>query len=404
VVLRHVVPALLAAAGLGVAVAGSRERLADGASKLVGKKTFTSGERFKPLRMNADPSLRFGGVRLPPPEFIAPSRYRPMMSRLVQVFGTSTINEYPAPYRYADAWKVTDIAMRAAVDTSPIQRPYYQMLRRRFEAINTANMANWRKTYALLMTVIQPAFAADLFWHWYRPTSNTKKERFDAIASYVGLFLVTPETATAARTIDPHDPMSSLLPGWPPYVDASTPLRRGDLSVREMRRCVYDLYEYQRTWPTYHPEYGGGSGTNKLIAHAGERMQHLKDVYPLSDPDAWVIQGNLKAVDELVWLDNARVQGQITVDLDEGEAYAALALRTVATVVAAVAPLVGPQIAAALQTATDALSTLASLVANGDVSSAEIQAMAGAGVATILENAGIRLGLSEELAAIRRQL
>ncbi len=326
-----------------------------------------------------------------------------MQNPLVELFGVPTDEEYPAPYRFEDAWELAHIVINAGKETAPKFEPAYKELRGRLGDIHRAEIPNWRKTYALIYTVVIPAFASPILWHWYRPVSRVKQDRFNALITWAALFAAMPQTATAPRNIEPGKAYSSLLPGMGAYLDPNTKLRRGDLDEREMRRCLYDIFGYMRHWGWNHKQYGWGESLEDLMVHAGQRMADLNAVYPLTDPPKFVIEGNLKAVDEIVWLANARVQGAINVDFDEAAAIASIVVNVVAAIVSAVVPMVGGAIGAAIQTAANALTALATMVADGEVSAAQMQAMAGAGVALVLDQAGIRLDLDEEINQLHRQ-
>lgn len=396
---RTALPLLVGVLGVGAVASRKRDAVAPG---LIAK-TFTSGARFKPLRMSVKPEIRFKGVQLPPRRvgLKEAARFAVREDPLVVLFGVPTEGEYPAPYRYRDAWELANIVLAAGSQTAPKFKPYYKTLRARLQQIDRAALPNWRKTYAVIMTVVLPSYASPLWWHWYRPTSRVKEDRFNAIITWAALFLTMPQTATAARDIQPDRGMSSLLPSFGAYLDPNAALRRGDLDPRDMRRCIYDVYSYSRNWPFHHRgEFGWGESLQETMLHAGQRMADLNAVYPLSDPTKFVIQGNLKAVDELVWLANARVQGSIAVDFDETKAIVALVLNVVKVLASAVDVFVGGAIGNAIRQATDAIGAIATMAADGSINPAQLQAMAGAGVAMVLDQAGIRLGYDEQIRAL----
>ena len=388
-------PLLLGLGGAAVVVVGAEQKRAASAAPKGG--ALLSARPTPPLKFKNVAEARAALL----PTFSGPDPFRRFASSpFVSAFGVATAEEYPAPYRLQDARAIAQIVLNAASETSPILAPEFAMLVGRIRAIDAAHLPPWRKTYALIMTVIVPAFASNMLWHWYRPKSNTKADRFNSIAAWAGLFFTLPKTATAATTIEPAAGLSSLLRGMPDYLDPSTRLRRGNLSAAEMRRCVYELFYWVSVWPWVNPQYGGGSATDDLVRNAGARMAEIEDTWPTSDPLRYVIEGNLKSVDELVWLFNARVQGSISVDFDEGNAIAALVIKVIAAVVSAVAPMVGPAVGAALTQASNALSTLAALVADGEISGSEFQALSGAGAAFMLDQAGIHLGLQDEMSKV----
>lgn len=332
------------------------------------------------------PKPRIKTIRLPP-------------DRLVATFGAGAGDEYPAPYRWRDVQAIVDVLLAAASETSPNKRPYYDGMRERQQLIAAANLPNWRKSYGYMLSIVFPTLAAALLWHWWRPTSNTKADRFNAIAQWAGLFLAMPNTATASASIQVDVANSSLISHASAFLDGNTPLRRG-LSPQQQRRCLYDLFSWMRRWPHIHPEFGGGESIDQLVTHAGVRMHDLNAVFPITDPPALVIEGNLKAVDEIVWLANARVQGSIRVDFEEGAAIAALVVQVISAIVSAVVPIVGAELGAALRTGSDALSKLAYMVADGEISADEYQALAGVGITIALDQAGIRLeGIDDGLRA-----
>ncbi len=349
--------------------------------------------------------LRFPGHITKP--LLPPKRQRPRLGGMfagspLGTFGLNTADEYPAPYRYADALEIARITLNAAAETSPINKPLLYLLQARYRAIKASHVPNWRKTYALIMTIIFPAFAQNLLWHWYRDAggfSSVKQERFNAIISWASLFLTMPATATAAATIRVDKGFSSLLPSFSPYLRSSTRLKRGNLNTKQMRRCLYDIYGWMAVARIKHGR--GSTSITKTVIHAQTRMANLAKIYPLTDSEAFLIQGNLKAIDEITWFANAIVQGSISVNFDEGQAYVALAVKIVAAVASAAGMFVGPQVGAAISAAADAIGTLATLVASGQVSSTQLQAMAGAGVSMMMSQAGIRLGLESQIADLK---
>lgn len=370
---------LLASVGIAAVAGGKRKR-----SKLDMAQS-EGPEKLRPRR------VKLKGVRYLP------------QNELLQMFGENTEQEYPAPYRYQDARLIGQVLLDAASMTSPKLAPYFAELVRRWRAIDSAALPNWRKTYAIVYTVFVPAFASNMLWHWYRKPSRSKlkEDRFNALAAWMAMFLATPVTSTASPGIEVYGGNTSLLPGWGAYLDPATQLRRGNLTQPEIRRVLYDVFGYMRVWHHTHPGYGGGEGIDELAASAAARMGELNNIYPQSDPTQFVIEGNMKAADEIIWLANAHAQGSISVDFDEGSAIAALVVRTIATVVSAVVPFVGPAIGAALQTATNALGAMARIVASGEMSYAQFQAAAGAGVTLMLNQTGIRIeGLDDAIAQL----
>ncbi len=321
---------------------------------------------------------------------------------LVNTFGIGTAEEYPAPYRFQDAQAMAVIVLPAASETSPKLKPFFTILAWRMQAIDNANLPPWRKTYATILTVIIPAYASNLLWHWYRPVSTIRQDHFNAIVAWAALFFSMPVTATAKSGVNAAVHNSSFLPDMAAYLDPATQLQRGGLSPPQMRRALIDVYDWMRLWPSVHrEEYGWGSTLEKFVSNAALRLNDINNAYPVTGTDLVIIQGNLKLVDEIVWVANARVQGSISVDFDEGDAIVSLVLNIVAVVVSAVAPLAGPAIAAAISGAANAAGALARMIVSGDVDSAQIQAMAGAGVSLMLDQAGIRLGLEKELTEIQ---
>lgn len=348
-------------------------------------------------------SQRARNATQPRPRLTGPNRFRPFdASGVVRLFGMPTADDYPAPYRYQDARAIADIVLSAASETSPKLAPYFAHLVTMLRRIEAAHLPKWRKTYAAIMVVVIPALASNVLWHWYRKDgrSRLKEDRFNAIASWAALFSTLPATATSAATVAPYIAGSSLLRNVSAYLDPSTRLRRGSLDAVEMRRCLYDVSSYMTNWAAMNPQFGGGEGVEDEAALARSRMAGLNEAYPQSDPDVFVVEGNIRAADEIVWYANARVQGSISIDWDEGAAIAMLVGRTVAAIVSAVAPAAGGAIAAGLQVASTAINALAQLAVGGTITAAQFQALAGAGVAFMLDQAGIRLGLDDEMAQV----
>ena len=378
---------LLLGAGLAVvAVAGGKKK-----RRVRGFKFASQGALDMGL------GLRLRGV----PHALLPDKER---AHVIKLFGEGTLDEYPAPYRYQDVWQLTHIALDAASETAPAFVIHRANLVGRLHAIDAADMAPWRKSFALIMTVLIPSFASPVWWHWYRDAgafTPIKQDRFNAIIAYCGMFLAMPHTSTAATTIEINKPQSSLLRGMPKYLDAHTPLRRGNLNPREIRRVLYDVFSYMKTWPAQN-----GSTSTKAAERAQQASAHMNNlaaVYPIGEPElAHVIEGNMKAVDEIVWLANANVQSQIHVEFDEAAAIARLVLEVVKIVVAVVDIVVGGAIGDAINKAASALTQLAVMIANGEVSTAQVQAMAGAGITVMLDQTGIRLDLDDEIAALNK--
>lgn len=323
------------------------------------------------------------------------------LANATKLFGIPTLDEYPAPYRYKDVFQMTHEVLTAASETAPKFIPHYTTLVTRLHEIDASPLPNWRRSYALIMTVILPSFASPLWFHWYRPTSRTKEDRFNAIIAWAALFLSTPRTATASNAIDVNRANSSMLPSFGFYLNEFTTLRRGDLSEREIRRVLYDVFSYQRNWPATHADYN--KPLREMSEHAASRMQDLENFYPINDPNlVHIIEGNMKAVDEIVWLANARVQASIHVEFDEDAAIARLVIEVVKVVIAVVDIFLGGRIGAAITEAANALTKLATMVVDGQINATQVQAMAGAGITMMLDEAGIRLDLGDEIAAINK--
>ncbi len=327
----------------------------------------------------------------------------PEVAAATALFGKATADEYPAPYRYKDVWQMTQEVLAAAKKTSPKKLPLYGTLLMRSAEIDASRaVPNWRRAYALIMTVIIPSFAAGLWWHWFRKggRSKIKQDRFNAIIAYAGLFLSMPHTATANNSIDINKAKSSLLRGFGFYLNPHQKMRRGDLSPAEIRRLLYDTFSYMNTWTIESKRGCIGLCMDQVVAGQAQ-MSDVEQYYPIADTnEAHLMEGNLRAVDLIVWLANAEVQGQINVDFDEDAAIAQLVINVIKVVVAVVDIFVGGALGDAIALAASALTQFATLASSGQISTTQVQAMAGAGVVMMLDQAGIRMDLDDEIAAI----
>lgn len=325
----------------------------------------------------------------------------------VRTFGEATPAEYPAPYRLKDALEMASVALSAASERAPYRDHVYASLERRLSLIHAAEMPPWRKTYAIVAGVMLPVFGSNILWHWYRPRTRVKQDRFAAMAAWTIMFFNLPVTATVSPTVDPSAPASSLpgytTPGVLPHFEArltdpTTPLLRGGLTPLEMRRAMLDALAYVATWERV---VGGADvDPDSMIADLENayraRIEDLMHVYPMNDLTEFVLEGNLKIIDEFVWVATASVEQSIYFDYDTASAIAGLVVQVVAVVVSAVAPLVSPALAAAIQAGANAISAVARTAAAGGISTAQLQALGGAGVAFMLDQAAIRLDLESE--------
>jgi hypothetical protein len=322
---------------------------------------------------------------------------------LVRTFGEPTPDEYPAPYRWEDAKQIAEILLKAGDEAAPVSRVHYDHIRERFKAIERSALPNWRKTYAVIMVVVVPMYSANLLWWWYRPRLTIKELRFNAIISWAALFFTLPNTASAAAGITAGIAGSSLVPNMATMLDPNRMIHRGDLDLRQMRQALYDVYRYMNSWNrmSLGEKWEGMLGLQATERLAELNMKEIAAAYPLSDPDQFVFEGNFRVVDQIVWLANTKVQAAINVNFDEGAAWGTLVLRVVATAIAAIAPQLSPAMAAAVRTAEDAITAIASIImSGGHLSQAQMQALGGAGAAYLLDQAAIRLGLDDELSDI----
>ncbi len=323
--------------------------------------------------------------------------------RLLRTFGEPTKDDYPAPYRFRDAKRLVDILIAATSETSPLNRGVRDEIVSRVAQINGSSLPNWRKTYALILTVIVPFYASNLLWHWYRPRSPVKDDRYNAIITWATIFFTLPVTATVSAAIEPNTRHSSLLNGMADYLNPATPLKN-DLTPTEMRRALYDLYWHLAEWPMHNLGDRYGDMLKELHAHAVVRHADIHAGYPMSDPANFVTEGNFRMVDEILWFANARVSQSIAVDFDEGEAWANLVVQVVAVLVSAVAPLVSPALGAAIAAAGTAIQAVARALGRGDIDPAQIQTLGGAGATYMLNQAAIRLGLDDEMGQVESLL
>ncbi len=286
-------------------------------------------------------------------------------NKLERIFGEPSGGDFPAPYRYADAKKIASIVIQAASETAPAFRQHYDTIRSRMDAIDRSNRQPFEKTHQVIQQVVLPAYASNLFWHWYRPRSRVKQDRFTAIISWAVLFYTTPVTA---NTEDP----------------------------KTIRGMLLDVHRYLREWRRKNTSNTG----NQLESLSAQRLDDLVRIYPSTDRPEYVQEGNLKIVDELVWLATARVEESIQVNFDEGAAWAGLVIQVVGAIVSAVAGFASPAVTAAVQSAATVIQGVARMMVDPQVSQTQVQALMGAGVTYMLDQAAIRLGLEDEMAEI----
>lgn len=346
--------------------------------------------------------------------------------RAVSIFADSTPEEYPAPYRLADAEILVDLLIQWGATPSnlrgdPNLLPYVTLLDKyRHEILHSTALPNWRKVYGLIYTVAIPALASGVCWEWFRTPnrSQLKTDRYNAIASWAAMFCNGSVTATAPPSIRVDRANSSLLSGIDSYLDPNTPLRRGELSPAEIRRVIYDVFSWSRLWNarnwdfymgrgrSYFTPYAESEELQRLADAAANRMAELHRAFPVTQKTNFVLDGNAKAAVELIALYNNEVLIEYAgPDIDQGLVGLGIALQVIGALVKAI-PAVGGAVGAAIaqgaQAAMAAVSAVTALVANGGITQAQFQAMVSSGVATLLEETGIRLpGVNEALAELR---
>lgn len=318
---------------------------------------------------------------------------------LVDLFGLSLAGDYPAPYRSQDAITIARKLIGFASETAPAFKHHFRTVRDRLEAIEGANLPGWRKTFAIINTVVLPIYASNVLWHWYRPVDATKSNQFNAMVTWAAMFYALPVTSTSVVGLDLGATGEAFPQSMGEYLSRSTVLQTG-LNPAQMRRTLYDVFWYLADWPRTQLGDDYGPSLQELRAAASGSLQSLADAYPMTDSEVWLIEGNLKVVDEIVWLANARVQQSIGVDFDEGAAWSNLVIQVVGAVMSAVAPIAGPAVGQAISTAGNAIQAIAAAAASGSLTGAQVQALGGLGVAFMLDEAAIRLGLSGEMQTV----
>jgi len=365
---------LLAGGAVAVAAAGT-------------KKKQPPGEPYKlaPTRRGAVYTGPVPGVAVPyPPE---------------KLFGERTATDFPAPYRHMDARKIADVVLNAASMTAPIWKPHYETIRDRSKAIEASNLPNAYKVYALINTVVIPAYATSLMWHWYRKGGKSphRKKMFNAIGAWAFMFNAMPVTAMAhARIKDPDALLgagSFTLDEWADYFN---PFKlTGDLNPRQIRGLLNDVMWYMILRPRQdEPE---DEYVQELERLAEGRMDSWYQAYPWEAGEERIIEGNFALVEEMLWLANVHVEDEIKVDFDEEAAWVALFVNVLAAAASAVGGFVSPAVAAAITAAVSLISGIASAFVEGKVTRQQVQALTGSSVAFALESAGIDLGLGGEL-------
>lgn len=337
-----------------------------------------------------------GPVWTGPPERVAIPQGEQAGALVLRAFAEGGAGEYPAPYRYADAHRIAGLVLDAANETAPAWRHVFGELVRRRAAIDHAPIPPWRRTYALIMTVVLPAMGAKLFWHWLRPRSESRDAQLAAVAAWAALFFVLPVGA-ASGTIDPSAPFSSLLPSFEAYLDPSAQVRT-ELSPAEQRRALTDVFHFVASDPSWGGDHDPRK-TPELVAEALARLHAIELSYPTDDA-ARTAEGNVALVQALVWLVASANLESVQINFDEGAAIAALVIQVVAAVVSAIVPFVAPAVGVAVTVAGAAIAAVARAAANGEISPAQIQALGGAGAALLLDQAAISLGLENELAIV----
>lgn len=173
-----------------------------------------------------------------------------------------------------------------------------------------------------------------------------------------------------------------------------------NLSAVEMRQALYDIFHYMNEWNR--EEFPTEEWWRGFWRQAIDAVNSLHGAYKLTDATEYVIAGNLKMVDELTTWAN----GQIAPKLTWGEAatgakWAGFILKIVGALVAVVAPLLAPAIAATVMLAVNVIQAVANAMSTGGMSAAQAQALGGAGVAFMLDQAAIRLDLKAEMDEIQ---
>lgn len=337
-------------------------------------------------------------------------------NKLLQTFGMATATEYPAPYRLQDAKIIAEELIVAISTGTPHGKPFQwrhnliNKIKHNFNEIDNASLPNWQKVYAIIMTVMVPAFASGLLFYWYEPRTRVREDKFTAMIMWAAMFLASPETSTAFHTISDSftgGNLTSLGKSFPPsaeaYRKADLNLRRGDLSPAEMRVALYDLFHHIQFWRMNN--LGGWDNLSQqqrdLINSGNTRINDIKQTYPLTAESILnterVVQGNFKTVDEIVWMSTAVVQSDARFSFDEAAAWLNLVVQIVGVVISAVAPLVSPAIGSIMQTAANAVQGISRAIASGKMSSTQIQGVIGSGITYMLEDAAIYLGLDDEL-------
>ena len=174
------------------------------------------------------------------------------------------------------------------------------------------------------------------------------------------------------------------------------------LTQVEMRRCLYDVYAYLNAYNR--EEFPQSDWWRNFESTAKNRITEFANTYLLTDKPEYVIEGNLKMIDEIAWWVNAQIMPKVTWEGGEaGAMWAGIAIKIVASLVAVVAPLLGPAITGIALTAAAVLQVIASAIAKGDLTLDQIQTLGGTSVAFALNQATIRLdGMKEELDKINQ--
>jgi len=311
---------------------------------------------------------------------------------VLRAFSTTRRDAYPAPYTYSHARELGDWLLSTIQSPAPYIAERVALVRSRRARIDQSAMSDADKTLATIWGVIVPALAEHFPWWWWRdPPSPEKTEQISAIVLWLGFFFVGPQTATVAAGATYDAPgyasIEGIFSGWDAGPMSAGAVRRGGLSPLLQRRALMDLHMVLRS--TICLQSGSRWNCEELAPTAGARLTQILADYPRTGTDERINEGNLRIIEELVWVALMLEAAEITAPDPEAMGWGML-LNAIAVVLATVLPAVGIALGAvsAGVAAVGAAITAATGIGTGAAVLA-VQAAIGAGVAAALTKSGV---------------
>jgi hypothetical protein len=318
---------------------------------------------------------------------------------VLRAFSTTRRDAYPAPYTYAHARELGDWLLSTIQHPAPYIAERVALVRSRRARIESAMMSDADKTLATIWGVIVPALSEAFPWWWWRdPPSPEKTEQISAIVLWLGFFFIGPQTATVAAGATYDGPgyatIDGIFSGWDAGPISAGAVWRGGLSPLLQRRALMDLHMVLRS--TICHRSGSRWHCQDLAPTAVARLTQILGDYPRGGTDERINEGNLRIIEELVWVALMLEAAEIIAPDPEAMGWGML-INAIGVVLSAVLPAVGIAMGAvsAGVAAVGAAITAVTGISTGALVLA-VQAAIGAAIFEALSQAGVVQWINDE--------